>query len=179
MPAITLHPMDRKRLVGALAGNGRFQVILQSAGHLTRCLATVQVEQAEAAVAVRVELLGTTLAVSLPRSAEAPARLAAMIEELANGGRLDDDQGVCEAVDALDTALLDALDAGAGVYALPVEDLDLALLIGFTFARPCFSFRMNGQGLTLPAKIPADRGRARDLLRALALELVANYRSAA
>jgi hypothetical protein len=184
MNTLTLSSASRSALAGQAAQNGTFYHGLRDARGLIRCMAFVIIEQCDAATHVRVELGDSVNSLTLARRADTGERIVHFLEELANGVS---PSGVPEVdeyqlVGDLELTLRDAVRVGRGTYYLPVDDIDLCLLLWLAQSntrRTTFRFELNGEGLTLPLLLPSDRQIAYELLSACVQELIANYRSSA
>ena len=76
--------------------------------------------------------------------------------------------------------LREALRQQQGTYELPVDQIEnLWLMLRPSAADPSrtvFHFELDSVGITLPLRLPSDRGQAYELLSACVQEFVATYR---
>lgn len=184
MNTLTLSSASRSELTGQATQNGTFRHSLRDVHGLIRCMAFVTIEQCDAATYVRVKLGESINSVTLARRADTGKRVAKFLEELANGVSPSSVPEIDEyrLADDMELTLRDAVREGKGTYYLPVDDIDLCLLLGpaqSNTRRTTFRFELNGEGLTLPLLLPSDRQIAYELLSACVQELIANYRSSA
>lgn len=184
MNTLTLPPAARLQLAEQITQNGTFIHGLANAQGVICCTAFVVIEQCEAATHVRIELGDSLNSITLARRADTGERVARFLEELANGVTPSSVPEVDEylLVDDLELTLREAIRLGRGTHGLPVDDLDLCLLLNPAFTdrqRTAFRFEVNSASLTLPLLLPTDRKLAYELLAACVHELVANYRSSA
>ncbi|MFC0669434.1 hypothetical protein ACFSKY_06445 [Azotobacter chroococcum] len=184
MNTVTLPSAARLQLAEQIVKNGTFIHGLANAQGVICCMAFVTVEQCDAATQVRVELGDSVNSVTLARRDDTGERVARFLEDVANGVTPSIVPEVDEylLVGDLELTLREAIRLGRGSHYLPVDYLDLCLLLNPAFTdrqRTAFRFEVNGASLTLPLLLPTDRKLAYELLVACVHELVANYRSSA
>ncbi|WKN21518.1 hypothetical protein [Azotobacter vinelandii] len=180
MNILTLPPAARLQLAEQVTQNGTFIHGLSNAHGVIHCMAFVVIEQCEAATHVRIEMGDSVNSITLARRADTSERIARFVEEVANGVSPSSVPEVGEylLVSDLELMLREAIRLGQGEHYLPVDDLDLCLILTQAQGdRPFFRFELNETSLTLPLRLPSDRQRAFELLMACVRDLIANYRS--
>lgn len=185
MNSLSLSPAGLPYLAEQVTQNGTFPHLLRDQQGIVRGVATVIVEQCDAAISVRIELGDSRNMITLRRGADAGQRVARFIEDIANGVSPSSVPEVDEheLISDEESMLRDAIRLGRGTHYLVVEDdLDLCLCLKpgtIEPGRSLFRFELNGAAITLWLLLPDDRQRAYELLSGCVKDLVANYRSSA
>jgi hypothetical protein len=185
MNTLSLSPAGRPYLAEQVTQNGTFTHLLRDQQGIVRDSARLIIEQCDKAISVRIELGECRNSITLARRADAGERLARFVEEIANGVTPSSVPEVDEylLVSDEEKMLREAIRLGRGTYYLFIEDeFELCLRLRPGFFEPersTFFFELNGERLTLPLMLPADRQRAYELLAGCVQDLVANYRSGA
>ncbi len=180
--SLHLAPSVRARLCQQITQNGVFShTILDHCG-VIRATAVVAIEQYERAVLMRVEIGDSNNTVTLAASEDTGTRAIRFLEDLINGVSVSTVRGVDEIlfVTDLELVLREALRQQQGTYELPVDQIEnLWLMLRPSAADPSrtvFHFELDSVGITLPLRLPSDRGQAYELLSACVQEFVATYR---
>lgn len=176
---------DAVTVQASLSGTYQYELVdAATSEHVVE--ARVSIEQCSKGMTARVELADSVNTITFASRGDNAARLSVFIESLANDIdlpenflRVDEHLSVGD----LESTLRDAIREKRGTFYLPVDGLeDLALLIrpsAFDPKRVSFKFELEGNYLTLPVLMPADRNAAYDLISGCVKELIANYRVAA
>jgi len=181
---MTLHltPSVRERLCHQITQNGVFSHSIFDYSGAICATAVVAIEQYERAVLMRVEIGDSNNTVTLAVSEDTGTRAIRFLEDLINGVSVSTVRGVDEIlfVTDLELVLREALRQQQGTYELPVDQIEnLWLMLRPSAADPSrtvFHFELDSVGITLPLRLPSDRGQAYELLSACVQEFVATYR---
>lgn len=160
MTALALSSASRQRLQQQAELNGVFHHILSDGTGLS-VQATVTVEQCERAIEVHVTIGERNCSVTLDRRHRGNHhRIARFITGEANGylpsGLLE--VGEHELVSNIESSLRYALQLGRGTHYLPIDDLEICLLL--RRSPRGVDCRLEGHGASLHFRLPLDRRHA-------------------
>lgn len=160
MTYLALTPTSRQRLDQQAGLNGTFH-------HTLHCLtglsvnAAVSIEQCERAIAVAVTIGEHNGSITLRRNhRDTPSRIARFITAQANGYTtielLQDDED--ELISNMESILRRALQLGHGTYYLPLDDLEVALILHPGIHG--LSAKLEGNGAVVHFRLSRDRRAA-------------------
>ena len=180
MNRLTLNAAAFVRLGAQLKLNGTFNHTLRNDQHISMA-ATVEVEQCHAAVYVRINIGRSRNSITLDRNSKtAASRLARYIESIANGEPVP--MGVAELDEYLlasdtEVMLRTAIRQGRGTHYLPVEGLDVAVLIGKTSSGRLLA-AIEAEDVTLQVMLPRNPPEAYATLAENVERFIGGHRAA-
>lgn len=189
MHTLMLRSHARRLLASQVTQNGTFEHVLVSTAHpAVQTNATLLIEQCHRGISIEVKLGESrhTISIKLAKREDIGERVAAFLEDVANGICPSTVAEVDEYLLATDTekTLRNAIRLQCGTHELALEETGLEslyLLLRQSVSEPTravFYFELDGVNLTLPLLLPTDRELAYDLLNGCVQELSANYRVA-
>lgn len=177
-----LPPSARALLSQQITQNGVFSHALNDCNGEICTTAVVAIEQCERAVSMRVEIGESNNSITLAVREDTGPRAIRFLEDLLNGVSVSTVPEVDEylLISDLELTLRQAIGQQRGTYELPVERIENLWLMlrpsASDPARTVFHFELDSVGITLPLRLPSDRGQAYELLSACVQEFIATYR---